>query len=234
LEFEEAFELTEKAAKAAEMAARRLVAAARALGKAASDGDLGRIRKASEKLSQEADTAMQDAANACSAWPFNDEAEEQYLAEEYTDELLRSGDSSALKMQRHDGAVITYPLVIRVMPGQRAVMLNRKRVAALRPSRLVSKIRAIQNSRSRLNPQAFLEALFAAYRLIAEGERAGAAVPLVEIFRILTLLPGAEYTKDDFARDLLSLIAAKRTLRGRVHASPFLPVPGLGTVGPPL
>jgi len=205
LSFEEAFEQAENAARTAELAARRLVAAARALAKAASDGDIGRIRRASERLSQEADTARQDAANACAAWPLNPEAEEQYLTEEYTEELFRSADTSGLKMQRHDGAIISYPVVIRVLPSQRLVTLDRKRVAKLRPSRLVARLKAIQNSKSRANPQAFLEALFAAYRLVAEGDRVGTAVSLAEIFRILTLLPGADYTKEDFTRDLLSL-----------------------------
>jgi hypothetical protein len=205
LKLEEAFEQAEKAAKAAELAARRLVASARALAKAASDGDIGRIRRASEKLSQDADTARQDAGNACSSWPLSPEAEEQYLSGEYTEELLRSADAGGLKIQRQDSTIISYPFVIRVLPSQRLVMLNRKRVAGLRPSRLVARLKAIQNSKSRANPQTFLEAVFAAYRLIAGGDRAGAAISLAEIFRILTLLPGADYSKEDFARDLLSL-----------------------------
>jgi hypothetical protein len=205
LKFEEAFEQAEKAARVAELAARRLVTAARALAKAASDGDIGRIRKAGEKLSQEADTARQDVANACTAWPLDSQAEEQYLREEFSQELLLSAQENGLKMQSHDGALMAYPVVVRVAPGQRAVVLNRKRVSILRPSRLIARIKAIQNHRLAGNPQAFLEALFFVYKLLAQGERRGTAVSLMEIFRILTLLPGTEYTKEDFARDLLSL-----------------------------
>jgi len=205
LKFEEAFEQAEKAARVAELSARRLVTAARALAKAASDGDIGRIRRASEKLSQEADTARQEAASACTAWPLDSQAEEQYLREEYSQELLLSAQESGLKMQPHDGALVAYPVVFRVAPSQRAVILNRKRISILRPSRLIARIKAIQNRRSAGNPQAFLEALFLAYKLLAQGERADAAVSLEEIFRILTLLPGSDYNKEDFARDLLSL-----------------------------
>jgi len=205
LKFEEAFEQAEKAARVAELAARRLVAAARALAKAASDGDIGRIRRASEKLSQEADTARQEAASACTAWPLDSQAEEQYLREEYSQELLLSAQESGLKMQPHDGALVAYPVVFRVAPSQRAVILNRKRISILRPSRLIARIKAIQNHRSAGNPQAFLEALFFAYKLLAQRERAGAAVSLEEIFRIITILPGGDYNKQDFARDLLSL-----------------------------
>jgi hypothetical protein len=115
-------------------------------------------------------------------------------------------------MQRQNGAIMCYPLVIRVVPNQRAVTFNRKKISGLRPSKLVARLKAIQSSKSRANPQAFLEALFAAYRLIAGNDRSGAAVSLAEIFRILTLLPGADYSKEDFARDLLSLDRAGTTV----------------------
>jgi hypothetical protein len=203
--FEEACQQAEQAARSAEQAARRLVTAARALVKAASDGDIGRIRKAGEKLSQEADMANQEAAKAGSAWPLDSQAEEQYLREEYSQELLLSAQENGLKMQPHDGTLVAYPVVLRVTPGQRAVVLNRRRVSTLRPSRLIARIKAIQNRRSAGNPQTFLEMLFFAYKLLAQGERYGTAVSLEEIFRILTLLPGTDYNKEDFARDLLSL-----------------------------
>jgi hypothetical protein len=205
VKFEEACEQAEKAAQAAQQAARRLVAAANALAKAGADGDIGRIRRASDKLSQEAETARHDAADACAAWPLDAQAEERYLREEYIEELLASAQRGGLKMQPLDGTLVAYPVVVRVAPSQRAVTLNRKRVSTLRPSRLVARIKAIQNRRSGGNPSAFLESLFLAYRLIAQGDRTGTAVLLIEIFRILTLLPGMEYTKEDFARDLLHL-----------------------------
>jgi hypothetical protein len=206
LKFEEAFEETEKAARVAELAARRLVAAARALAKAASDGDIRRIRRGSERLSQEAESARQEAADASLAWSLDPETEEQYLQAEYTEELLRAGDASGFKMLQHDGAIIAYPVVVRVIAGQRAVRLNEKKVTALRPSRVIDRVKAIQGRSLRGSPQALLETLFSAYKLIAQGDREGAVVSLEEIFRVLTLLPGADYTKEDFARDLLTLV----------------------------
>jgi hypothetical protein len=203
--FEEAFAQAEKAALAAVRAASRLSAAARALAKAAAEGDIGRLRRAGERLSEEADSARQEAANACAAWTLDPETEERYLREEYADELLRSADASGLKMQRHDGTIISYPLIIRILPSQRAVALNRRRVSGLRPSKLAARLKASQNRVSRGNPQTFLETLFSAYKLVAQGERSRAAVSLEEIFRVLTLSPDSEYSRDDFARDLLSL-----------------------------
>jgi hypothetical protein len=205
LNFEEAFDNAEKVARAAENAARRLAGAARALAKAATEGDIGRIRRASERLAQEADIARQASGNACAAWALTPEAEEQYLRDQYAEELLRIAEANGLKMQRHNGSMGVYPFVIHVLPSQRVVTLNRKKISGLRPTSFVARLKAIQNRRPRGNPQAFLETLFSAYRLIAAGERAGTAVSLTEIFKVLTLLPGADYSKEDFARDLLSL-----------------------------
>ena len=212
LNFEEAFDQAEKSALAAARAAGKLAAAARALAKAAAEGDIARIRRSGDRLAQEAESAQQEAANASAAWSLDPETEEQYLRGEYTEELLRSADASGFKMQRHDGAIVAYPVIVRVLPGQRAVRLNRRRVTGLRPSRLVTRLKAIQTRSSRGSPQGFLETLFSAYKLIAQGERAGAAVSLEEIFRVLTLSPGSDYGREDFARDLLSLDLSETTV----------------------
>jgi hypothetical protein len=203
--FEEAFAQAERAAQAATLAASRLVTAARALARAAAEGDIGRLRRAGERLSEEAEAARGEAANACAAWMLDPESEERYLREEYTEELIRSADANGLKMQRHGSSIISYPLIIRILPSQRAVALNRRKVSGLRPSKLAARVKASQNRASRGNPQTFLQTLFAAYKLVAQGERAGAAVSLEEIFRILTLSPGSDYSREDFARDLLTL-----------------------------
>jgi hypothetical protein len=182
-----------------------MVAAARALTRAAAEGDIGRLRRAGQKLSEEADAARREAANACAAWTLDAETEERYLREEYAEELLRSAEETGLKMQQHDGAILSYPLIIRILPSQRAIALNRRKVAGLRPSKLAARLKAIQSRAPRGNPQTFLETLFAAYKLIAQGDRSGAAVSLEEIFRVLTLSPGSDYSKEDFGRDLLTL-----------------------------
>ena len=205
MNLEEEFDRTEKLAHAAIRATGRLAAAARALAKAAAEGDIARIRRGGERLSQEAEGARQEAVNASAAWSLDPETEEQYLRAEFAEELLRTADASGFKMQRHDGAIVAYPVILRVLAGQRSVTLNRKRMTSLRPSRLVARLKAIQSRSLHGSPQAFLETLFSAYTLIAQGERAGSAVSLDEVFQVLTLSPGADYSKEDFARDLLTL-----------------------------
>jgi hypothetical protein len=205
LTFEEAFDQAEKSALVAAQAASRLRASARALANAAAEGDIARIRSVRERLSQEAESARQEASSASAAWSLDPQTEEQYLRVGYTQELLRCAEASGCKMLCRDGTIIAYPVIVRVLPVQRAVTLNRRRVTGLRPRRLVTRLKAIQSGSLRSSPQAFLEALFSAYKLIAQGERAGTAVSLEEIFSVFTLLPGSDYTRADFARDLLNL-----------------------------
>lgn len=212
LNFEEAFEQAEKSALLAAQAARRLRASARALANAAAEGDIVRIRRVRERLSQEAESARQEAANASAAWSIDPETEEQYLRAGYTQELLRRAEASGCKMLCHDGAIVAYPVIVRVLPIQRAVTLNRRRMTGLRPSRLIARLKAIQAQSLRSGPQAFLEVLFTAYKLIAQGERTGAAVALEEVFNVLTLLPGSDYSRADFARDLLNLALSGTTV----------------------
>jgi hypothetical protein len=205
LNFEEAFDQAEKSALVAAQAATRLRASARALANAAAEGDIARIRNLGERLSQEAESARQEAANASTAWSLDPETEEQYLRSGYAQELLRWSEASDCKMLCHDKALVAHPVIVRILPVQRAVTLNRRRVTGLRPSRLVSRLKAIQARSLRNSPRAFLEALFCAYKLIAQGERAGTAVSLEEVFQVFSLSPGSDYSRADFARDLLNL-----------------------------
>lgn len=205
--FEEGFAEVEKAAAAAEKASKSLAATCKALVRAAQEGDLAAIAKNARKIGDAAQIAAQEATNARSAWTFSSEAEEDFLRHHYAGELLAAAEAAGLKMQPRDGLLLCYPFIIRVLPAERAVRINKNRVSGLRPSRLAAKLKADQNRKSRAAVQPFLEALYNAYQLVCEGHRGGGSVPLGRIYRAFTMLPGSayDYSKDDFARDLLSL-----------------------------
>lgn len=205
MNFEQGFADVERAAAAAEKAAKSLTAAAKAMVRAAQEGDIGAIYRNAQKLNDTAQVAAQEAATARTAWPFTAEAEERFLAEEYTRELLEAADSVGLKIQPRDGLLLSYPFIIRVLPAERAVRINKSRFSGLRPGRLVAKLKADQDRKSRATMVPFLEALYAAYQLVSGKHDSGASVPLTRIYRALTMLPGSDYSKDDFARDLFSL-----------------------------
>ena len=205
--FERAFSDAERAADATARAATAVVATAKQVAKAARDGDISRLRKRTDQLTAAGNALRQEVENARSAWPFSPEEEEHYLRERYAAELVDLGKAHALSVHNQDQALVAFPSVIRVLPSERAVKINRTKITGLRPSRLVSLLKLAQSKKSRTNSQAFLDTLHAAYRLLIEGAPSGKPVLLTRVYKALTLLPGAsnEYSKDDFARDLLLL-----------------------------
>jgi len=115
-----------------------------------------------------------------------------------------------------------------VLPGDAAVEIDRRREKRLRPSVLVALLAASQGRPPRFRPQPFLESLASGYDLVRSQKqhRGGAVVRLVDVWGVLTLLPGQQrdYTRAEFARDLYLLdssgIATTRSGRGlRWHAS---------------
>ena len=214
--FEQGFSDTEKAAASTLRSATDLVKVARQLHKAARDGNIGGIRKAVESLTNSLGSLRQEVANATATWPFDDEAEEQYLKDQYAAELSSAATEKGLSIYERDGRLISYPSVIRVLPGDKAVRIDKKKVSAIRPSRLVSILLDNQKKGPRFSRGVFLEALYNAYRFFSEDQKSGrlidnrqvgSVVPLAKIYEAFTSLPGSrlEYNQTDFARDLYFL-----------------------------
>jgi hypothetical protein len=120
-----------------------------------------------------------------------------------------------------------YPALVRVLPGERAVLIDKARERRVRPSVLVSHLKEVQRRPARFRSDAFLETLHAAYSsavdsLVAQRgrERVGQSpvVRLLDIYELLTLLPGQsrEYSRQEFARDiyLLDQSGATTTRKG--------------------
>jgi hypothetical protein len=204
--FEQGFAEVERSANAVLKAASLLSAAVKALAKAAQEGDLGKIAKQTQRMDDAAALVRQEVANAREAWPFNSETEQQFLLQNYTAELLAAARASGLRIEQRDNTLAAYPSIVRVLAAERAIRINKSKITALRPSRLIERLKAAQNQKPKATVQPFLESLFSAYRLISK-DHAGATVPLAQIYRVLTMLPGAssDYTRDDFSRDLLTL-----------------------------
>jgi hypothetical protein len=74
---------------------------------------------------------------------------------------------------------------------------------------LVGLLAAGQEREPRFKPEAFLDSLRGGYELVVarDGKTAEGVVRLVDIWAVLTMLPGQarEYTKQEFARDLYLL-----------------------------
>lgn len=205
--FEEAFEDAERAAQSAVKAAAALTGAAKLLQKAAQVGDITGLRRGSEKLKAASETARQEIANAVSVWPYTPEQEEAILRSSYEDELISAGRAGGLEIRRTEDRLFAFPSVIRVLPKETAVQVNRKKTTGIRPSHLVEVLKANRNAKPKWSPERFIESLFSAYTLVLGARSQGTTVHLAAVYKAFTLLPGSagEYSPTDFSRDIFFL-----------------------------
>ena len=215
--FEEGFRSAGAAAQTALKAARAVVKAAAALEKATSVGDLAAMRQSSDRLSDAAGAAAQAGQNVREAWPFTPEAEEQYIREEYEREILELAPSRGVITARGDaGELIIFPSVVRLLPSERAVRIDRKKHRGLRPTGLLEFLRERQQKKPSGSSAAFLDLLYKTARLLLGTASPRGQVTLSRIYTALTLRAGADYTAIDFGRDLyhLSCSGMKTTRNG--------------------
>ena len=206
--YEQACADTERAALAAVQATKAQLKEATALVKAAVDGDIARIRRSSERLQTAAGAARQAVANAQQAWPFTPEEEESILGGDYEEELLQAASADHLSLRRQEGRLLAFPVVVRVLPGARAVQVDKNRLTVLRPTRLVSVLKQLTARKPKLSPERFIETLHDAYRLVVgDGADAGGGTTLARVYDALTVMPDVrrEYSRTDFTRDLFLL-----------------------------
>lgn len=229
--FEQGFEETERAADAAAKAVGSLLAATKQLKKAARDGDTAAIRRSSERLGLAMDAVRQGVANARRSWPFGEAEEEAYLKNDYETELLAAARATGLRMDQRDGRLLAFPSIVRVLPADRSLRIDRKRILSIRPSRVVATLKANQTKKPRFASDRFLESLFRAYSLIVGPRAQGSTQALADVYEAFTLLPGstADYGQSDFARDLFILDRSGLT-RTKAGASLALPA-STGTKG---
>ncbi len=212
---EQAFSQTEAAATSLSTAARDMTRQAGRLQKAAKEGNITALKKTQTQLETAMQELQQAVTIAMSSWPFPEEDEEQYLKDGYIEELLRAAAEQDLKVHVRDGQLISHPSIMRVLPDERAVRIDRKKVSGIRPSSLVALLIQNQKKPARYKANTFLEALFKVYAELTKVEAKGRLVPgnsgrvvlLSRIYSLFTSLPGGkrEYSPTDFARDIFML-----------------------------
>ena len=205
----------------ADVAARAAAAAAREIKRArtaAAHGAVRDLQKALAAAEQSAEALHEAARTLRAGWDFDERA---YLESgAYTAELLAAAEALGVRLLEQDDRILSYPSVVRVVPGDAALEIDRKRERRIRPSVVAGQLRARQQSQPRFRADAFLESLARAYALaLAEQQRPpGATVRLLDLYQILTVLPGQrqEYSRQEFARDvyLLDQSEAKSTRDG--------------------
>jgi hypothetical protein len=177
---------------------------------AAQMGSLRELRRAMETAGQAIAELEQQFTTAKSGWDFDEEA---YLSDgSFVAEVLAAATKAGVHLYERDERLYCYPSLIRILPNDRSVAIDKTRERRLRPSVLVQHLHELQNKPVRFKAEAFLESLYDAYSTAVktrDKDRQGSAaiVPLVEIYNLLTLLPGQakEYARPEFARDLYLL-----------------------------
>ncbi len=189
------------------------------------------MRQTQNRFNTDLDALRQEVANAVETWPFRDEDEEQYLNNQYAAELRRVASERGLEIHERDGRLISHPSMVRILAGDRAVRIDRKKTSTIRPSYLAELLLVNQKKPGRYQSGAFLESLYNVYSDIVKEESSdrlvkggGRVVPLDRMYRLLTSLPGInrEYNHTDFARDLYDLDSSdlKRTKSGATVSFP--------------
>jgi hypothetical protein len=193
---------------------------------AAAGGQVRELRRALSAATGLAQQLSEAAAQARTGFDFDEAA---YLASGgYAKEVLALAAERNVTMFEEDDRLLCYPSLVRILPADAAIEIDRRRDKRIRPSVVVDLLAELQQRPPKFRAEQFLESLAGGYELVIAqgGKRQDAVVRLVDVWAVLTLLPGQarEYPKPEFARDLYLLDhdGACRTRRGRVlrwHAS---------------
>jgi hypothetical protein len=189
---------------------RRGKAVVSAVGRARAAAKLGRaseIAKGLDDIARRLGEAGAAAEGLSHCWQFDTSA---YLADgRFLDDLKVAAAANGLELFDHDGRIYCFPLLLRVDPRANAVKIGRKLERRIRPSALARLLAGEQKRPQRFREPQFLELLYRTWRRLAgadwRGTGAGPAISLTDIHDTLTLLPGADYPVEEFARDLLLL-----------------------------
>ncbi len=196
--------------RAVEGALRSAAAVTRELRKALSGAKNGQVREARKALAAAHATAagLVDETRALSDGFDHDE--QAYLASGgYVKELLAVAQSRGVRIFEEEDRLLCYPSLLRVLPADAAVEIDKVRERRIRPSVLIELLAKTQDRAPRFKAEAFLDSLRAGYELVvsSEGKKDDAVVRLVDVWSVLTMLPGqrGQYSKQEFARDLYLL-----------------------------
>src|SRR5579859_1861512 len=213
---EQALDQTEAEADRALLAA---AATTKALKRARSAAHLGNLRDLPAALAaaEQAVAALQaQLAQTVESWDFDAES---YLGDgSFARELLEAAAAMKVRMFEQDERLYCYPALIRILPADRAILIDRDRERRLRPKVLVARLQEMQRRPPRFRPDAFLETLHKAYTVLIarrgkDARGRSLAEPLLDVYQLLTLLPGQsrDYSRQEFARDIYLLDRSEAT-----------------------
>lgn len=207
---ENALAKTEADADAALKAATAVVSSLKKFRTAAQTGTVRELRKTIDTAEQAITALRQQFTNAKEDWVLD---ENSYLSSKaFIQEILKAAEQAGLKIFEQDDRLYCYPFLIRILPSEQSILIDKAREKRLRPTVLVKHLKDLQSKPARFKSEAFLESLYSAYKTAVKtrGQELidnGMVIKLLEIYELLTLLPGQskEYSRQEFTRDIYLL-----------------------------
>jgi len=220
--FEAALAGTESDALASVKAAEGVVRNLKKLAAAARTGDVAALERGLDDAESAIQALREQFRNTREGWTFPAQAYAD--AGELTQELLSMAAAAGLPVHEQDGRIFSYPVLVRVLPSERAILLDKAKSRQIRPSVVVALLERLKKRPSRFRPEKFVSTLHDVYdvRLRMEGKphqhfaADGAPVQVIRLYELLTLFPGQdkEYSKADFTRDLYLVDRSGTTVSG--------------------
>ena len=214
ISLEQACSESEVIAEQSQVSVRKLLRQINSLKKAAKVGNIAGIKRCQENLKNLLEEVNSDVSKAVSSWPYTEEDEIQIFEEQFAPLLKSTAREVGFNIYEKDGNLVCPPLIVKILPAQRAVNVNRKKVSQVRPTYLVDILQKAQNKNARHSPKQFLASLYRIYNILKMSENSnlisgggGPVYQLNTIYNLMTALPGSsrDYDRSDFARDLYIL-----------------------------
>lgn len=171
---------------------------------AAATGKLADIDKSITQARQQLAIITERISLLESSWDFD--ARQYFESGDYTRELLAAMANEGLKPVDRDGRIMSYPSILRVMPADQTLEVDRKKERRVRPGFIAAELRKHRDKKTGIAPERLIEILYRAYGALVAGGKGTGIVRVMDIYDLLTQLPQArEYTKPEFGRDLVRL-----------------------------
>jgi hypothetical protein len=207
IDFEGALARAEADVEAAIRACGALTRELKRVRTAASIGQVRDLRRSLDAAAQQAGELREAVYTTRGSYDVDETA--LLASGAYAKELMTAAADAGVVMFEEDERLLCYPSIVRVLPGELALEIDRRRMRGLRPAVVVRQLERTQQAGPRFKPEPFIASLLAAYDLVVAKQRktTGAVVRLLDVYAVLTLLPGQsrDYTKQEFARDLYLL-----------------------------
>ncbi|HJU17454.1 MAG TPA: hypothetical protein VJ770_13425 [Stellaceae bacterium] len=228
-EFEESLEALDARLEQVQKLGKSLATAIARARSAVKTGQASEISKGLAAIGQRIAEAEAAAEGLGEEWTFDTAS---YLSDgRFLDDLKAAAREQGLSLFENDGRIYCFPLLLRVEPRDMAVKIGRRLERRIRPSALARLLARLQKRPQRFREEQFLELLYRTWRRLVgpawQGNGRGPVVALSDIHDTLTLLPGADYPGEEFARDLL-LLDRQPGLRTRDGCRFELPASTLG------